>query len=590
MSDEACADNGGRRAQAAAGAYQRRDVLKALAAAGVVGAVGSNLLSKEAFAQAAASPRAAFGPTELTFSTTERYRPVFLLAENFVQLDDGFDSDTSSNYEALEPAPETNGAHITVGDGTLAATGESSYFQLFRSDTAQLAPCSTVIVDVVSFSDSAATQNAVFAGLVKNEANYVVAWYDHLSKKVGVDVTVGGQLIRLGETDADLPSPMRFAFVLQEMNVIALADTGAGFQPLITENMNIVVRELLLDLRRPATLAEYHNGFGVRGDTGTIVLDGVQAGYYGEVGVRDPNIVTWADGTPYIAGGKLYLTQTNAGLVGNNNIANDSGVRAAHFAVYTLDLSDYTKLEEVGKIFFNRDDRVLGDTAGHVVFDDEFGGFRVYVSTWGDFPDNGVKIAYAETRRDVLHGITVLDDVSILPIPTVMSVYDPHVVRIGAEWYITYTETHGYPFGAFYPALAKDNSGEFPSPTVVGKDAFTIFTEGTKLQKVGGNWYVLASNDFEYRVWDLTMRFVGKLDAPHPTAIPHPMVVPVPVGGGRGRGRTKYILITFDGTQYGGLGPNTRGDFFVMEADETIRGYEFKPRRPPGRRPGKPHR
>jgi hypothetical protein len=79
-------------------------------------------------------------------------------------------------------------------------------------------------------------------------------------------------------------------------------------------------------------------------------------------------------------------------------------------------------------------------------------------------------------------------------------------------------------------------------------------------------------------MYDLNMNFVGNLNAPHPTNIPHPQVVPIASGGS-----TKYIMITFNGTQYYDniLGYGTHGDFFVMEAAQKVRGYEFPPREAP---------
>ncbi len=72
------------------------------------------------------------------------------------------------------------------------------------------------------------------------------------------------------------------------------------------------------------------------------------------------------------------------------------------------------------------------------------------------------------------------------------------------------------------------------------------------------------------------MDFVGNLDAPHPTNIPWPMVFPV----ARPDGTTKYVLVTFNGTQYFEpvLGYGTHGDFLVMEAAQTNEGHEFRPR------------
>jgi hypothetical protein len=104
--------------------------------------------------------------------------------------------------------------------------------------------------------------------------------------------------------------------------------------------------------------------------------------------------------------------------------------------------------------------------------------------------------------------------------------------------------------------------------TLIGRDETVDQTEGTILQRVGGTWYLLASDGDarEYRVYDLAMRHLGRLDAPYGTNIPHPMVVPLPE-----RGRTRWHMLTFDGTQYAEpvLGYGGHGDFIVMRAQRT---------------------
>jgi hypothetical protein len=100
-------------------------------------------------------------------------------------------------------------------------------------------------------------------------------------------------------------------------------------------------------------------------------------------------------------------------------------------------------------------------------------------------------------------------------------------------------------------------------------------TEGTVLQKVGGRWYLLASDAAErkYRAYDLAMTPAGFLRAPYGTNIPHPQVVPIPE-----KGRTAYLLITFDGTSFHEevLGYGTHGDVIVMRAAQTREGHEFR--------------
>lgn len=566
----------------AAGVHGRREFLKGLGAAGAGAIVGSDLLLGEALARPGFTPKGKLEPTDLSFSVVERYRRFDLLADNFVELSDDFGSDPSGDYELLSPAPEEDAGSVSGGGGVVRVGGES-YFSLFKSDTGQRAPFATVILDVESFANpGGGSEDTAFAGLVKDEANYVVAFYNHRKKLAGIDVAVDGRVSTLGTEPAELSAPARLAFSVTENRVTALVETdegdeGAGWRPLLQEDVSEFI-----DLRRPATLEEYRNGFGARASSGTIVLAGVEAGYFGEVGTRDPHLITYADGTPYIRDGKAYLTFTQAGL---------GFFATAHWGVWTLDLASY-ELEQVANLFFTRDglDAVLGDHAGHIVLDEENDRFILAVSTWGDFSFDEVRIYYATVPADVdvLSGVHVLET-QRLPLPTsdlstaTVGQWDPHLVRLEGRWYVAFVNARE--FFNFYPVLARSGEGgDFTELGLVGSDTSKVETEGTIMQKVGGEWYVFASNGDaspaeirdRYPIYDLRMDQIGTLDAPHPTQIPHPMLFPVP----RGRGRTRYVMVTFNIDQYYEevFGYGTHGDFFVMEAAETTRGYEFPPR------------
>jgi hypothetical protein len=405
---------------------------------------------------------------------------------------------------------------------------------------------------------------------------------------------------------------VRFAFVLNSKEITALADEGDGqfdgWKP-VANYPNEPIAEYpdpatapglsqYVDLRDPNVLTQYKYGFGVRGDSaGTIVLDGVEAGYWGRAGVRDPHVVTYADGTPYITeDNKLYLTLTNAGL---------DFFSTAHWGLYTLDLSNYTSpdaLQEVGKLFWSREGKVMGDHAGHIVYDDTTSEFIIGVSTWGDFTYEGVEIYH--TRRkvlptediEVLHGVHVLTGQE-LTLPTALPTpptgnWDPHFTRIGQEWYVAFVEspTQGNPWD-HHPALAKGPTIE--NLTLVDAKEELKQTEGMVIQKVGGDWYVLcssgrgeipASDDPEgvppanYRIYDLDMNLVGTLKAPYVTNIPHPMITPLP--DLPGQGDTKWIMLTFNETFFyiDFLGYGTHGNFVVMDGPTWEGYYEFQPR------------
>jgi hypothetical protein len=590
----------------------RKDFLKMAGAAGLGAALGSNILLRQALAL---NPT---GPTHpsFKFSTTNSYHPFDVVSDNFVEHSDDFTSQQS--YTVL--APQGSSGRVSTGGGVLSVSSTSSgsgtpaFFALFQTGKAPLAPYAAVIVDFGSFIGSASNEDTVYAGLIKDASNYVTAWYNNATKRVGIDAVVRGRVNRLVERDADLlaAAAKRFAFVLNSKEVTALYDNGkpegptgstwkpvANFpnppevsgDPAITPGLSQYV-----DLRDPAVLAQYKYGFGVRGDGGTIALEGVEAGYWGRAGVRDPHVVTWADGTPYIKDNKLYFTLTNAGL---------DFFATAHWGVYTLDLSNYTSpdaFEEVGKIFFKRGSKVFGDHAGHIVYDDAAGDrpFLVGVSTWGDFTYQGVQVNYTRVSEDVLHGVHVLEPQKLnLPTvsPTDTGTWDPHFVRIDGQWYVAFVDSpsQGNPWKHF-PALAK--GPDLEHLTLVGAESDLQQSEGMVIQKIAGKWYVLCSSgggeitdedagSSTYRIYEPVadrsggLKFVGKLRAPYVSNIPHPMVTPLPVGE-----NTKWIMLTFDGTDFYGWDQNgrpildygTHGKFYVMDGPTWDGYHEFPPR------------
>ncbi|WP_328865040.1 hypothetical protein [Streptomyces sp. NBC_00304] len=298
-------------------------------------------------------------------------------------------------------------------------------------------------------------------------------------------------------------------------------------------------------------LAAYRNAFGVRADAGTIVVDRVEAGYWGQAGIRDPNIVTWPDGRPYIEDGALYLTLSNHGLAG--------GIPAAHLGVFRLPLRANGRLEETGKIFLNRSGQVHGDHAGHVVYDPELKGFRVFAVTFGDYDlYNRAVTEYATTSHDVLHGV------SLLAPREVARGIDPFPLHHEGAWWLALSDS-----GTTTTYRFADDA--FAEPERVGaNDNGGVYYEGTKLSRIGREWYVLTSSSTDYRVYDLRAELLGTLRAPHPDGwIPHAMVLPLALPGDR----TRYLQLSMDGD--GDPVSGAFGHFRVNLSDQTVRGREF---------------
>jgi len=656
--------------------HSRGDFLKLLGAAGVGAAAGTSLLP----GSAEGAVRTSLEPTDFHFTTRERFRPFDLLAKNFVRLDDNFSSNTRGNYTVLRPGPpsEDDGT-VRISNGKLRFDGENDYYTVLKSGTGQRAPYATVIIDVASLPGG-----TVYAGLYKDNGNYVHAYYNRNRNEVGLEVRVDGTLYNLGRMNpdpSDFGASFRFAFVANENEITALVgdrfmDIG-NFRPLIKRNATTDDNDTPdpaddtptgLDLRRRGVLATFKNGFGARNGSGRpIVLDRVRAGYFGEAGVRDPHCVQYADGTPYIKNNKLYFTLTNAGL---------GFFEKAHWGVWTMDLSDYTNIEQVGNIFWYNEEEpniILGHHAGQIIRDEAGSRWIVVVSSWGDFgpqggdgalvpgvityPDKGsfgvpvfdpepnnpsnplvpvapgyeppVDILYDERplTDNLLTGVHILTGkkhpVNNTPFPT-EGKWDPGLTRIDGRWYLSYVIALDL-FSNFQPALARSpvGGGHRQAVQFVGADWGKRATEGPIIQKLGGKWRLFAScgddepPEFQnrYPIYFLRaanpgapngasdadrprdfdpnrtepptaeekrlrrLAFDGYLDAPHPSNIPHPMIVPISITV-NGRRRTKYIMITFNGDQFFErvLGYGTHGDFFVMQATQTVVGWEF-PRR-----------
>jgi hypothetical protein len=236
-------------------------------------------------------------------------------------------------------------------------------------------------------------------------------------------------------------------------------------------------------------------------------------------------------------------------------------MRQAHWGVFTLDLADPTRLEQVAHLFTERDGLVVGDHAGQVVHDGDR--WLVATSSWGDFVRAGVHVRHTTTSADVLRGVHLLTT-ERTPLPTSLSTWDPGATRIDGRWWVSFVESRSQAPFDFHPALAAGPPGGAPweGLELQGADTGLHHGEGPLLTEVGGQWGLLASDGTSrtYPAYDLGMRRVGQLDAPYLTNIPHPQLVPLPDGS--------HLLVTFDGTPFGGrvLGYGGHGDLVVMRS------------------------
>jgi len=513
-----------------------------LAAGGVGLAVATGAPAFAASPPATAlDPRLAATPFDLHFRITEQFRPFALIAPGFVQLDT---ATGAGGVRIARPGVQVSGGRLRLTGDVLIPTG-----------VRPVAPYGTVEVEVAELG----SEGSVVAGFAANSRQSILVRYAAAAGQVTIEVTVAGRTTIVGAAPVQLRVPFRFACVLNERAVTALADTtntGAGWTPLVTERDRVAQ---LVDPRRPDVLGQLSYTFGGSG-AGPVVFGRVRAGYFGQAGLRDPHVVQTTDGRPLVRDGKLYLTFTSAGL---------GFFQQAHWGVWTLDLADPRRLEQVSQIFFQRDGVLVGDHAGQIVYDQRRGRFIVLVSSWGTFAFQGVHVRHTTTAADLLRGVHLLPSQQ-LALPTSVSSWDPALTMIDGRWHVAFVESpRQMPEFVFHPALAVAPPGAdyFQALRRRGVDPSVTMTEGCILQQVDGGWYLLASDGVarQYRVYDLDVRFLGTLDAPYGSNIPHPQIVPVTVGG-----RTDWRLITFNGTQYAEpvLGYGTHGDVIIMRAGE----------------------
>lgn len=299
-----------------------------------------------------------------------------------------------------------------------------------------------------------------------------------------------------------------------------------------------------------------HDAGLLSGLTASATTAGWRSGVFGGLGFRDVHLVTEAEGDPVERDGRLFLTVTHAG---------PGFADTAHCGVWSW-TPETQDLAPVGRLWFRRDGRVLGDHATHLVRHD--GRWLVATSTWGDFDRTTMGIRLGESTDDLLTGEHVVETRPLdlpTPRPTV-GTWDPHLALVDGHWHVAFVAARRY--FDFRPALARaTHPGRLDGFALLGSAEDRRATEGTVLQCLDGTWRLLASDGADNRaglrerfpVFDLGVREVGVLDAPYPGNIPWPTLV---------QREASWHLATFDGTPYGGevAGYGTHGDLVLMRS------------------------
>ncbi|WP_418059833.1 hypothetical protein [Pimelobacter simplex] len=450
---------------------------------------------------------------ETTFAETGRFHPVEVVAPGFVLASATRVGAAEERHPADLPAPFV-GVEAEVKAGTGGGSGS----------------------------------NEVTVGLASADGTTALrARLDLDAGDVSLELVAGGsgsgdRPVVLGRSRVRLPDgPFTLGLALCENRATVLVRPLRGaWRALLTARDEVAAR---IDFRVPATLAGLGFVWGGR------AVRSARGGLFGMTGLRDPHLVQHADGTPYTEGGRVFLTWTCAGT---------GFFQQAHWGVFALDPENPVAMEQVAQIYVRRDSLLLGDHAGQLVRDGER--WLVASSSWGDFDGSGVHVRHATSTADLLHGVHVLET-EPLALPTDLDAWDPSLTRIDGTWTWAYVASPSQSPFDFHPALARaDGADPFRRLRAVGADRTRHQTEGTLLVRDTDRWLVLASDGDarQYPAYDLSLRRVGRIDAPYGTNIPHPQAIV--------RADGTWLIITFDGTDRfaGTLGYGGHGDVVVL--------------------------
>ena len=162
-------------------------------------------------------------------------------------------------------------------------------------------------------------------------------------------------------------------------------------------------------------------------------------------------------------------------------------------------------------------------------------------------------------------------DTEPAPLPTEHCTWDPSLLLHDGSWRVAFVESPSQkPFALPSRPRARPRGIRRREPGSPWSDGLELVAaaddltqcEGPIFAQVGSETWLLASDKVgqNYPVFDLDGQRRGRLDAPYPTNIPHPQLVPDPAGG--------WWMVTFDNTQYAErvMGYGGHGDVVLMHS------------------------
>lgn len=486
----------------------------------------------------------------------------------------------SSVYSPNGEGPETFKLVTISGSGTVASGG-GKYVYTFGSGGWNFqaharvkfpAPLGQVTATIGTIGHTPAI------GFSKAATDFIQVYYH------GTDTTLHMQTVKGGVSQRDITKATQTVAPGDQLRLVlnypavelwyrsSSSTSGSSWQWLGTEDISAY-----WDLKTVSEMTQWRafmgDNLGSAGSGSFLSFSvDIPGAFYG---MRDPTPCTFSDGTPFVKDGKYYLAFTVPDI--------SATYQGNHMAIATLDPVSY-QVELVSHLFFRYSaTQVATNYAGHFVYDEAADVFRVVHCNWGISGSTPTPLWLGTTDRDITKGVHVIPAVQLnLPAPGgVTSVYDPSLRKENGVWKLVGVSNNGT---NSFPVLF--TSSDLTNWTLAANSTLHA-AEGAKWAKIGGTWYAvfggLSSGDvFDFQCYDSSLNYVGTLPTwsagfdtlpgytgVDPGPAPHPCLIPV-----MDDDRTRYLLVTFDRTNFG-AGKAATGACVVMEAAEVPTGHEF---------------
>lgn len=453
-------------------------------------------------------------------------------------VDDPFTDTTTGRFTTVTEA-SAGSISISGGQFTLTNNSGATRMTLVYEGSPIGMPQLMTTVRVRNRTGTNGAYAAVLLGMVKDSNNYVIINWDTVSGTLTLQSKIGG----VGHFDASTsltasyPKTLGFNLCGNVVTMFAYASgnwTSLGFFDISG----------YVDMKSQ-DMSQWHAAFGFATPntvTNAAVFENFQVGRFGGVGIRDQCVVTREDGSP------VYFSPTVVKMLAT--IAPASSGISGSMGVFDVDLEQKT-FTQVGLIMDVRGGKTQNDLAGHLVLEDN-GDQHLTISSWGD-GSSSVRIYYGfvASGTDLLTGshAPAVTQLNLSVLPSGGSQWDPFLVRKDGTWYLAYTASPSAP-NLFYPAL--DSSADLTTWSNVGSDPTAARNEGTRILPFAGQSYVLTGGQFNMRMYDLSMNYIGLVNCISPgdgTTQPHAMIFPY---------NALEVLVTFDQTPW----PNPGGVAF----------------------------